>query len=111
MISKAIMINTVGIKQVEDRTLDSVGCATETTYTETVELPAYVTETSYSEISGGSQPNVAALICYINYNAAITAVDKSWVVEFEDADYSILNVDWTFDKRHVELILTRVEGK
>ncbi len=111
MISQAILIHTVGLKQVEERTYDAVGCVGSTVYTEAIELPAYVTETSYSEVPGGSQPNVAALLCYINFNVAITAVDKAWVVEFEDGNYNIVDVAWAFDKRHVELTLTKVENK
>jgi hypothetical protein len=111
MISTAIMTSTVGLKQVEERTYDAVGCIASVTYTEAASYPGYVTETTYSEFQDGKQVNLNGLLCYINSNAAIADVDKTWVVEFEGADYNIVNVDWAFEKRHVELTLSRVENK
>lgn len=110
MISDSIMIYTAGFKQVEDTTYDAIGCPTEITYSEAVTLPCYITETTYKEMIDGKQVNQNGYLLYINYVSSLESIDKTWIVEYNSKNYAIVNIDRTFDERHIEITLTDISN-
>jgi hypothetical protein len=110
MISDAILIHTVDLKQVESITYDDIGCKTGVTYSTPITVPAYVTETQYKETIDGKQVNINGYLCYVNYITALDAIDKTWVVTYNNNDYPIVNIDRTFDNMHIEILITDVSN-